>query len=393
MTELYLIRHAEAEGNVYRRIHGQYDGILTPMGLRQVAALEQRLAATRFDACYSSDLTRARQTSQAVCRPRHMNVRLRPGLREVQLGRWENQPFGQLDNFEPERIEQFYHDPLVWRVEGGETYGDYAGRMVQTLEEIARANDGKTVAAFSHSCAIRGALMRLFFHDDPAAYPFCDNTAVSLLRYDGGKFEAVYLNDNSHLTGALSTLARQKWWKNRPRADFNLWFRPAQGNFELLLTLYRQAWAALYDSDRDFDAEAVLRLAAQQAQLDGQRVVYAMRRDEPVGVVLLRDCKAPDALWITFLAMTEPYRGLGMGPQLLGHAVSLARQAGRSRVCLSVSPRNERALAFYTRYGFRPGGSAPGLREPLQVLTLDVDPRHADVPPAEEEVFSGVDIS
>ena len=30
MTEIYLIRHGEAEGNVFRRLHGQYDALLTP---------------------------------------------------------------------------------------------------------------------------------------------------------------------------------------------------------------------------------------------------------------------------------------------------------------------------------------------------------------------------
>ena len=37
-TTVYIIRHAEAEGNVYRRIHGQYDSRITPNGLRQVEA-------------------------------------------------------------------------------------------------------------------------------------------------------------------------------------------------------------------------------------------------------------------------------------------------------------------------------------------------------------------
>ena len=29
MTTIYLIRHAEAEGNLYRRIHGWYDSLIT----------------------------------------------------------------------------------------------------------------------------------------------------------------------------------------------------------------------------------------------------------------------------------------------------------------------------------------------------------------------------
>ena len=34
MTTIYLIRHGEAEGNLYRRIHGQFDSNITPLGKR-----------------------------------------------------------------------------------------------------------------------------------------------------------------------------------------------------------------------------------------------------------------------------------------------------------------------------------------------------------------------
>ena len=42
MTSIYLIRHAEAEGNLYRIAQGQYNSILTDRGWRQVAALARR---------------------------------------------------------------------------------------------------------------------------------------------------------------------------------------------------------------------------------------------------------------------------------------------------------------------------------------------------------------
>ena len=38
MTTVYLVRHAEAEGNTYRRIHGQYNSLITQNGLRQIEA-------------------------------------------------------------------------------------------------------------------------------------------------------------------------------------------------------------------------------------------------------------------------------------------------------------------------------------------------------------------
>ena len=39
MTTIYLIRHAEAEGNLYRRIHGWYDALVTENGWKQIQAL------------------------------------------------------------------------------------------------------------------------------------------------------------------------------------------------------------------------------------------------------------------------------------------------------------------------------------------------------------------
>ena len=39
MTRIYLIRHAEAEGNIYRIAHGQYNSALTDKGWLQVRAL------------------------------------------------------------------------------------------------------------------------------------------------------------------------------------------------------------------------------------------------------------------------------------------------------------------------------------------------------------------
>ena len=52
MTTIYLIRHAEADGNLYRRAHGWYDSVITDRGYRQIAALAKRFTSTHFDAVY-----------------------------------------------------------------------------------------------------------------------------------------------------------------------------------------------------------------------------------------------------------------------------------------------------------------------------------------------------
>ncbi len=47
MTTLYLIRHAEAEGNAYRRIDGWYNSLITPNGLLQIEAPAAALNRSR----------------------------------------------------------------------------------------------------------------------------------------------------------------------------------------------------------------------------------------------------------------------------------------------------------------------------------------------------------
>ena len=90
MTTIYLIRHAEAEGNLYRRIHGWYNALITDNGFQQIKALEDRFRDIPVDAVYSSDLYRTMTTARAVYVPKSLPLRTDPGLREISMGSWED---------------------------------------------------------------------------------------------------------------------------------------------------------------------------------------------------------------------------------------------------------------------------------------------------------------
>ncbi|WP_276854801.1 histidine phosphatase family protein, partial [Clostridium phoceensis] len=67
MTRLYLIRHAEAEGNLYRVAHGHCNGLITNYrGYQQIDALRERFRKVDIDAVYSSDLYRTQITARAI---------------------------------------------------------------------------------------------------------------------------------------------------------------------------------------------------------------------------------------------------------------------------------------------------------------------------------------
>ena len=70
MTRLYLIRHAEAEGNLYRVAHGHCNGLITNYrGYQQIDALRERFRKVDIDAVYSSDLYRTQITARAAKGP------------------------------------------------------------------------------------------------------------------------------------------------------------------------------------------------------------------------------------------------------------------------------------------------------------------------------------
>ena len=87
-TEFWVVRHGESTWNAGGRYQGQTDVPLSAVGLLQAACLAERLTGQAFDAVYSSDLTRARQTAGAVAErlAGAPAVQLSPELREIDVG-------------------------------------------------------------------------------------------------------------------------------------------------------------------------------------------------------------------------------------------------------------------------------------------------------------------
>lgn len=323
MTTIYLVRHGEAEGNAFRRIHGQYDSLLTPTGHMQVQALEKRFADVPVHACYSSDLTRTSLTARAIYIPKGLPLHRSPAFRETNVGRWEDLPFGYLEKNEAEEMWRFNHDTTNWRIDLAETFPVYTNRFIDAMIQAAEENSGKTIAIFCHGCVMRGVLARLFFNSTFDKIPYCDNTAVSKLFWDGNEFSYEYLNDASHLPPEISTFARQKWWRQGAKKDFNLWFQPYSQDDTRL--------NGLFQTDSRWDS------------------FVAMLHEEPVGLLSLFDGV------IEGLHLLPQYRDRLFEDQLLGQAYSQFRKQGRKSAKARVSQVD--VPEVLTRYGFEPQGA------------------------------------
>jgi probable phosphoglycerate mutase len=298
-------------------MQGHWDGDVTALGEKQRDALSLRFRDIPVDAVYSSDLYRARFTATAVTKYHpELTVQTDRRLREINVGPWEAVPFANAVWEQPELFDVFMHDPEHFYLEGAETYRQYSGRFEAALREIARAHEGQSVALFTHGCVLSGGLHRILGipHDSSKA----DNTAVTLLEYENGVFSPVFLYDNSHLSEAISTRARQRWWRQQG-GKFNLRYRPAA-----------PADAALYHPDF--------------TPAPGDRVWIALLEEEPVGYTAL------SGSGLACLYLRPEYRHRRFGDQLLGQAVSVLRAEGGEALQIGVPTANLEALAFFGRH-------------------------------------------
>lgn len=333
-TTIYLIRHAEAEGNLYRRIHGQYDSNVTENGLRQIAALEKRFRDVHLDAVYSSDLNRTVRTARALAEPKGLAIQTDPRFREVCIGVWEDVPFGELNLTDAKQMKNFNYDPPKWRVEGAERYPDYTTRFIEALREVAEKHGGETVAVFAHGCVLSQTL-GILFPDREICH--MDNTAVTRIRWDGS-FHLEIIGDNSHLSEEISTLAKQNWWRGKDAApDRNLWFMP-------------------YESEIDW----YLRLCDDSVPVAPMAVIdFAMLEQDAVGLVQLdpqRD-QEEKAGFVDYIGLQKKLRGQRLGIQLLGAAVSYYRGLNREKLRVCLSGKFASYREWFLHYGFEPAGN------------------------------------
>lgn len=366
MTTIYLIRHGQAEGNLYRRCHSWHNGLLTLKGREQVKALEKRFEGVHFDVVYSSDLYRAMSTAGAIYRPRGLTLRVDPALREIGAGVWEDVPWGQLLHDHRDSLTDFLACRPGWQVEGSETFPAVRRRMDQAIHRIAAAHPNQTVAVTSHGCAIKCGLSVWLglSPEEMGRLSLSNNTGVAKLEVEHGQVKVVYYNDDSHLESnsplpkASSAYGISGMEKNALR------FRPLLLPQEKAryLAARQEGWQASHGTMEGFDGEKFLSIAQENSAYHKNCVLLALLGDAPVGVLQMDWAQDAEqqAGRVPFFYMAPEYRSKGLGVQLLGHAVCTYRSMGRQVLRLRCAPENERAKKFYRSHGFYKVGEEPG---------------------------------
>lgn len=199
MTTFYFVRHGETEANKAGILQGQMDIPLSEKGRRQARAVSAALSPVRLDAIYSSDLSRARETAEAIAEGRGIPVFLDERLRELNMGAISGLTIQQSRERFPEFHKELERDPYgTRRPGGGESRLDVRARVESLLDEIYERHKDGAVAVVSHGGPIN-AVLGIASQDGTWPRLVVDNCSITVVERGDFGWRMVKLNDTEHL--------------------------------------------------------------------------------------------------------------------------------------------------------------------------------------------------
>lgn len=186
-TTFYLIRHGETAWNVQGRMQGHTDVVLGEKGREQAQDVAQTLSHISIDAIYSSPLSRAVETATIISESFDLPVTIDEGLKERNLGALEGKSQAEMRAIYPDWKTMTEEERFKDSREGTESGEETSKRVLHTLEEIAKTNDGKHILAVTHGGNIRFTLVGLGYGTLESIRGI-QNCGYAILDYDGENF-------------------------------------------------------------------------------------------------------------------------------------------------------------------------------------------------------------
>ncbi|MBS4750679.1 histidine phosphatase family protein [Carnobacteriaceae bacterium zg-ZUI78] len=210
----YFMRHAETYLNKYERMQGWANAPLTEKGILDCIASGKGLAMTSFDAVYTSDLQRTKDTAKLIMAQNKVSKPMpfieKSEFREVFFGSFEGlyapevwqslrhyaKKEYDIDVLTRENQLNFLHE--MDSTKDAEDYMTFWLRiekgLYDLLEKHKETND--TILVVSHGFALN-VMMQGIIPDDTYSSPLL-NASVSKIIYENGQFHLEYVNSIDH---------------------------------------------------------------------------------------------------------------------------------------------------------------------------------------------------
>ena len=157
---IYLMRHAEAAyiGDDGKRAMDSRIVALTERGRAEATAMGTLLAPVSFDRAICSGLARTLETAKAVLHPRKVPLEIIPALEEISGG----DAIARAEISPPDFAYAMFRagNPNA-RFAGGETFAEFAARVIGAFNEVVAAQNWETVLMVCHGGVNRAILTEI----------------------------------------------------------------------------------------------------------------------------------------------------------------------------------------------------------------------------------------
>ena len=203
-TRIIAIRHGETAWNVDTRLQGHLDIGLNVRGQWEAQRAAEALADEDIAAIYSSDLSRASATAQAIAdkstRLGARQLRLNTGLRERGFGIFEGQTYAQVASGWPEESKRWRQRDPHFAPHGGESLIQVRERIAATVNALASQHMGEQIVLVAHG-GVMDALYRLATRQEIESPRTWDlgNASINRLLWTPDGLSLVGWSDTRHL--------------------------------------------------------------------------------------------------------------------------------------------------------------------------------------------------
>lgn len=203
-TRACVIRHGETDWNREGRIQGQIDIPLNETGRAQALAMAFNSAHYSFCAVYSSDLSRAVDTAQALAEREELDVIQLPQLRERHYGIFQGVSKTEAPAKYPKAFALYEARDVHYPFESGESLTEFAARVIDIFDWLVKHQTNQQFAVVCHA----GVLDVLYRHAtgrplDTARDFHIPNSALNWFHHDGNRWHLDRWDDHHHVKHVL----------------------------------------------------------------------------------------------------------------------------------------------------------------------------------------------
>jgi broad specificity phosphatase PhoE len=203
MTTLYLIRHGQTDWNEKQIFRGRADVPLNGRGRKGAEALSRHLEGVRAVECYSSPLSRARETAEILVRPHSIDIKIEDGVIDVDYGEWQGQGNADVERSFAETYRRWRERPHHTKFPDGESLSIVRKRSLATLERIRAAHPDDVVFVVSHRVVTKVIMCAELGLGNAAFWRIRqDNCAYNIIELNQTGAVVAVMNDTCHMSAA-----------------------------------------------------------------------------------------------------------------------------------------------------------------------------------------------